>query len=433
MKKLLTLVLSLIAFQGFSQIPLKNYPEVSPQQLQEANRFKLSIAIIGPDWDLYSNWGHCTMIVTEEPAIKPTEELLDDSRTITTMYDYGIFDMSQENFYSNFARGIMNYTVMDSQNPRYFAYYQYQKRSIEILHLNLPPEGKMRAINYLRENVKPENSVYKYNFFKNNCSTILRDIIDMALDGKLYQLSSNKTPYTMREWTFLYFDKHFLTEWGFDYAFGIPMDHKATRWETLFMPMEMLKVLPTITYEHNGKMVSLVSDKTVLAEAGEGMPIVREKPAKTWIPSLLLGILIGAIGGVCMLLGALHPSFRIFGGIFTAIVSTILFGLSLILMHFLLFTEFDCTYNNWNLLVIGPTTLILIISSCFYAAGKKWARTICGFGWFLCLIFALLLFILEVTSIVKQESLLSLITAIPIYTLFFLGNLFAIDPKGANE
>lgn len=431
MKKITTfLLLAFASLNATAQIAPQDYPPVSPAEIADAGRFSVSMAIIGPDWPLYSNWGHCAMIVTEIPTPENSNDLLDMNKSSRRMYDYGIFDMSRKGFFKDFALGIMDYAVIAS-NPDYSLRfpYQAQKRSVEILELNLPPEGKMRAVKYLRENVKPENAVYRYNFFKNNCATILRDILDMALNGELFRQTEDRTAYTMREWTFLYLDRHFWTEWGFDYVLGPSMDHPATRWETLFMPMEMIRVLPTVTYSDNGKTVFLVGSREKITDAGDNMPIIRNQPARTEIPSLLFGILIGAVGGVFLLLGALHPALRIFGGIYTAIISTLFFGCSLILIHFMAFTQFDCTYGNWNLLAIGPVTLILIIASCFYAAGKKNARLVCAFGWLLCLLSALILLLLEATNIIEQSSRLTLITVIPVYTLFLLGNLFAINPK----
>lgn len=431
MKKISIFLLStFLSFSTIAQIPLADYPSVSQEEIADSDRFLISLAVIGPDWPLYSNWGHCAMIVTEIPTPENRHVLSDINYSSSVMYDYGIFDMSKDGFFIDFAFGIMNYAVMAS-DPNYSLYFPYraQKRSIELLELNLPPEGKMRAVKYLRENVKPENCIYRYNFFTNNCATILRDILDMALDGELFRQTSDLTALTMREWTFLYLDRHFWTEWGFDYVLGPSMDHPATRWETLFMPAEMMRVLPTVTYACNDETVALVTGRRTVAEAGDGMPIVREKPARTEIPSLLLGILVGAVGGVFLLLGALNPAVRIFGGIYTAIVSTLLFGCSLILIHFMAFTEFDCTYANWNLLAIGPITLLLIVFSCFYASGRKNARLVCAFGWFLCLASALVLWILQKNGIVTQSSRLTLITVIPIYALFLLGNLFAVDPR----
>lgn len=431
MKKAITFLFLLsAALNAGAQFAPQDYPAVSPAEIADAGRFSVSMAVIGPDWPLYSNWGHCAMIVSEIPTPENRGDLTDMNKPYRLMYDYGVFDMGSEGFFKNFAFGIMNYTVIVS-NPDYSLRFPYraQKRSVEILDLNLPPEGKMRVVKYLRENVKPENAFYRYNFFKNNCSTILRDILDMALDGELYRQTTDRTAYTMREWTFLYLDRHFWTEWGFDYVLGPSMDHKASRWETMFMPAEMLRVLPTVTYIENGKTVSLVADRNKIADAGEDMPVIREKPARTEIPSLLLGILTGAVGGIFLLLGALHPALRIFGGIYTAVISTLLFGCSLILIHFMAFTEFDCTYGNWNLLAIGPITLILTIASCFYAAGRKKARLVCAFGWFLCLLSAVTLIALQTTEIIAQSSRLTLTTVIPVYTLFLLGNLLAIDPK----
>ena len=229
MKKLSIILFLSVAVCAAAQIAPQDYPSVTAQEIADARRFTVSLAVMGPDWPLYSAWGHCAMIVEEIPSPENAADLLDLEKPFQTMYDYGIFDMRQEGFFKDFAFGIMNYAVMAS-DPTYSLRfpYQAQHRSVDILTLNLPPEGKMRAVKYLRENVKPENSLYRYNFFTNNCSTILRDIIDMALDGQLYEIASAETEYTLREHLFRYLDNRFWTEWGFDYVLGPPMDHTAT-------------------------------------------------------------------------------------------------------------------------------------------------------------------------------------------------------------
>lgn len=435
MKKLSIILFLSVAVCAAAQIAPQDYPSVTTQEIADARRFTVSLAVMGPDWPLYSAWGHCAMIVEEIPSPENAADLLDLEKPFQTMYDYGIFDMRQKGFFKDFAFGIMNYAVMAS-DPTYSLRfpYQAQHRSVDILTLNLPPEGKMRAVKYLRENVKPENSLYRYNFFTNNCSTILRDIIDMALDGQLYEIASAETEYTLREHLFRYLDNRFWTEWGFDYVLGPPMDHTATVWETLFMPPEMLKVLPAVSYtDGEGRAVPLVSGRKTVAEAGDDMPIIRQTPAATWIPALLMGIVFGAIGGFFALIAAIHPGLRIFGGIFTAAVAAFLFACSLILTHFMAFTEFDCTYGNWNLLAAGPLLLLLIFASIRYAAGRRGARAFCTVGWFLCLTGAVILLILEETGVVQQSSRMILMTVIPMYGLFFAGNLFAVSPKPENR
>ena len=40
----------------------------------------------------------------------------------------------------------------------------------------------------------PENATYRYNYYTDNCSTRVRDVIDLAVDGNLKTQLSDKPP-----------------------------------------------------------------------------------------------------------------------------------------------------------------------------------------------------------------------------------------------
>ena len=104
MKKMISFLLTVfLSLNAVAQIAPQDYPPVTPEEIADAGRFSVSMAVVGPDWPLYSNWGHCAMIVTEIPSPENRNDLLDMNKSSRRMYDYGIFDMSREGFFKDFA------------------------------------------------------------------------------------------------------------------------------------------------------------------------------------------------------------------------------------------------------------------------------------------------------------------------------------------
>jgi hypothetical protein len=88
---------------------------------------RITLLTCSPGDDLYSIFGHSAVRV-EDPA-----------QDIDWVFNYGTFDFSDPNFYTNFVRGKLNYKLSVSEY-RYFEYsYQRENRWIWEQELNLTP------------------------------------------------------------------------------------------------------------------------------------------------------------------------------------------------------------------------------------------------------------------------------------------------------
>jgi hypothetical protein len=178
----LYLVLLCFSLSAYSIIPQEvEQPFDSTQELSKIDFLKplaanqeswvdqtsISLMTVGPGDPLYAWFGHSALIVKQPAGTQ-------------IMYDWGIFDYDQENFYLNFARGRMYYYVVASEASWRIQEAIDEMRDVKIVELNFPKEAKFALISFLQKNIKTEYSTYLYHFYYDNCATRIRDIIDFA-------------------------------------------------------------------------------------------------------------------------------------------------------------------------------------------------------------------------------------------------------------
>lgn len=152
------LFLPVFIFETHSQSPV-----LSPKST-------ISVITCGPGPSLYEAFGHSAIRV------------LDSLNGIDVMFNYGVFDFNQPNFYGNFAKGYMRYMLGVSPTDEFIYQYKYYKRSVREQVLNLDSLQKQAVIEHLTINIKPENREYYYAYFDNNCSTKIIEVLDSALN-----------------------------------------------------------------------------------------------------------------------------------------------------------------------------------------------------------------------------------------------------------
>ena len=115
------------------------------------------------------------------------------------VYNYGMFDFFQKNFFLNFARGRMLYRLDVDTLPRTLALYASEGRWVRQQVLNLSPERRLQLALFLDRNAQPDQAQYRYDYFRDNCSTRVRDAIDSVLGGAIARrLKAEPVPVTYR-------------------------------------------------------------------------------------------------------------------------------------------------------------------------------------------------------------------------------------------
>lgn len=154
-----------------------NWPLVAQNTTNQAptlsNQAQISILTCGTGPILYEAFGHSAIRVT------------DKVQGLDVVFNYGIFDFNQPNFYGNFALGFMRYKLGFSSAEEFLYQYRYYKRSVREQVLNLDSAQKQAIIAYININLLPKNQEYFYDYFYNNCSTKIVELLDSALQHQV--------------------------------------------------------------------------------------------------------------------------------------------------------------------------------------------------------------------------------------------------------
>ncbi len=222
-------------------------------QFKLSNEAEIHILTCGPyQPELYSAFGHSAIRVTD-PIVG-----------IDLLYNYGIFDFDQPNFYLNFARGFLNYKLGVTYYDRFRDYYVMQNRYIHEQVLNLTLPQKQALFDFLQWNALPENQYYSYDYFYDNCATRVRDALKTVFQDDLrFDGSYIDTDYTIRDLTDLYLHEQPWGDLGIDLCLGLPMDVKATPEMYMFLPDYIEKGFNHAYISRNGQEIPLVKETLI--------------------------------------------------------------------------------------------------------------------------------------------------------------------------
>jgi hypothetical protein len=157
----------------------------------------VSIVTVGPGPKVASHFGHTAIRV------------IDRVRGTDLLYDYGHFDRDTDRF----------------------------GRSVQIQTLNLTPSQRVALRDFLDWNVRPENRSFTYDYFRDNCTTRVRDAVNLALDGALRNATDSvATPSTYRDLTLTAWRHHPVLGQGVSVILGRPADRPLSAWEAMFLP-----------------------------------------------------------------------------------------------------------------------------------------------------------------------------------------------------
>jgi len=326
----------------------------------EGENLTLKVAVMGPGDELYFWWGHIGLIIEDTVA--------GSSR----FYDYGLFSFDNENFFYNFAFGRLLYSCGVSSTAGNLNSYVNTNRDIFVYTLDLPPEKRAEVKRFADFNVLPENRDYYYHHFRDNCSTRIRDIIDLATDGQFKEQYGNAPGrYTLREHVRRHTWFSPVGDWLLNFWMGQGIDTPITVWVDMFLPAEVGKRIEEFMYtDADGIRRKLVTSVETVYRA-KNRPAVLEIPRKQWPRQLVFSLALSAIFGFFFFLQAK----KIRAGVVLCGISMslcgLVFGIAAVLLYFMnLFTNHDYTYNNANMLFATPLLLAAVPLGICYALTK---------------------------------------------------------------
>ena len=321
---------------------------------------QLTVALItfGPGEELWERFGHNAI------------EIRDNATGAARLYNYGMFDFAQENFFVNFARGRMMYRIAVGDPAEEYPIYVDEGRWIVRQELNFTPIQRAILAEYLEWNSRPENAQYRYDYFRANCSTRVRDAIDQTLGGAIKaQLISPSRGFTYRMDADRLMRPDTALMLAIDAGLGPYSDQRLSYWDESFVPMEFMRHMREITLKDAaGNAFPLVANETLLNKGR--LPDPQEFPPRwTW------GALATGIIAALMLLGLARArgniAARIVFAIITSVIALICGVGGIVLIGLWGFTEHISAWRNENLLLFNPLCLLLL-PAWLGAARQRW-------------------------------------------------------------
>lgn len=295
---------------------------------------QISVLTCGPGEELYSTFGHSAFRV-QDPV-----------KNIDVVYNYGTFDFQAPNFYTNFARGRLIYTLSRQRFENFLYDYELEQRWVKEQILDLSPEQKDAMIVFLENNYRPENRDYRYDFLFDNCSTKMPDILAQILGDPLsFGEGHLEKQFTFRELIRQNLKTNSWASFGIDLALGADIDKKATVYQHTFLPDYVMYQLDN-TQLNGAPLVKRT--RTIL-----DIPEQDRTPIFTIAPLFWLLFLFAFTATITYIDFRNKTRSRwldFFLFLFSGIAGCLLFFLWF-------FTDHTATINNFNLLWLFPLNL----------------------------------------------------------------------------
>lgn len=323
-----------------------------------------------------SDWDHLDVsLLTMEPGPVYWErfghnaiEVRDRRSGRAIAYNFGYFDFQQQDFFWRFLKGRMLYMAVALDSDEDVQRYLAAGRRVWVQQLNLSAAQKRSLISHLEWHVQPAQRDYRYDYFRNNCSTKLRDALDLALGGELQRQTAHRSHgWSHRRYTRAYAQGLPWLYLGTDLGLGQATDVPLSLWEEMFIPGELKRRLRELVISDGEGQRPLVAREYVLpaeADSTEVWPLAPEYSAWFAGVGLLLGSLMILLAYRLDQRGAAARWYLRLKALVAGLV-----GLGGVLLLFLwLGTDHEAAWRNENLFWMSPLWCVVAVASWRWAA-----------------------------------------------------------------
>jgi hypothetical protein len=275
---------------------------------------------------------------------------MSEEGSFDAVFNYGVFDLSKPFFAWHFVLGQTDYMVQPIPWEYFVKEYQERGSSITEQELNLTPSEARRLTNRLIENSLPENREYRYNFLYKNCTTMVRDMVEQAINGRI-QYPDTLPHQTYREILHHYTAEHPWAQEGNDLLIGTEVDTILSAHAAMFVPENMMSAFDgAFICTPRGDMRPLVRRKTVLLEA-QPQAVEPEFPLLPWQVMMTFGAL-------CLLIMLLEVWTKHFFWLWDVLLLLLQGAAGSLLTFMFLFSDHPAVDSNWQIWVLNPVALI---------------------------------------------------------------------------
>lgn len=224
--------------------------------------------------------------------------LVEDDRTGQALvWNWGLFNFDDVDFIPRFLRGTMRYTMGPAELEPFLRQYMLADRAVYANRIHLTQAEAAELDAFVRWNFQPENRAYIYDYFRDNCSTRIRDLLDLVLGGRLEAHFAPET--TGRSYRWFSRRQVQVTGWvdqGLSFLLGMRGERPITAWEAMFLPVELMERLEAFSLvDAGGTSYPLLGPREVWVPSTRG-PLPPTPPGPAW-SVLLAGVLLGGLLG----------------------------------------------------------------------------------------------------------------------------------------
>ncbi|MFL5608696.1 MAG: DUF4105 domain-containing protein [Gemmatimonadaceae bacterium] len=288
----------------------------------------------------------------------------DGSKGTDVAYNWGLFDFEQPDFTRRFLTGDTKYWMGGEEALTMVSNYHSIGRTVTLQRLNLTPKQALLLRDFVQNNALEENKYYRYDYYRDNCSTRLRDALDVALGGGLRaETDTRKTALTYRSESMRLAEGDLPVQVGMDIALGRDADVPLTAWQSFFIPMRLRDELRHISVPRgDGTRVPLVTDEQVIAPAsGSGQAVEANEAPDLSMPAAIAG---GVLAFIVVLLRILARRSRAASWLLALLGmawALLCGGLGVIILLAWFTTKHVFWAQNENVLLLSPLWIPLII------------------------------------------------------------------------
>lgn len=201
----------------------------APRQLSDSAHIYLLTCT--PGNQVWSKYGHTGIRV------------MDNTQKLDIVFNYGIFDLTSDDFYIKFVYGETYYQLGIESYPHFDFFYRRIGRTTYWQELNLTLQQKQQIFDALLINYQPKNRYYLYNFVFDNCATRPYHLIKDALQDTIISSYRGYEGTTFRDAITHYTGQNSWVDFGINLVFGCDADQPMTNEQRLFLPEELMNYM----------------------------------------------------------------------------------------------------------------------------------------------------------------------------------------------
>jgi hypothetical protein len=292
----------------------------------------VELMTVAPGEIYWERFGHNALILN-----------FDDGSRIS--YNFGYFDFDQPGFLLRFLRGHMLYLAIAMDADDDLDYYLRSGRAVRLQSLRLDQTALDRLHAHLERAVSAAEREYRYDYFRQNCSTKIRDALDVALDGALRRATvSRSRGLSHRDFTLAHAAPEAWLYVGTHLGLSEAVDGPISIWAEQFLPARLADAVAELPApDGSGALVG--SDRVLGPAWPEPPPFPQRLP--WWIGAGLL------LAGLIALPGAWGRASSVLIGAAFGLIGLALAGLWFGTDHW-------AAHRNENMLLFSPLWLLAL-------------------------------------------------------------------------